>query len=103
MATLRTHLLVPRGDGHSVLTVGGALDLHFTLVAGILFALSVSIFVLVGLLEQRPSEAYVIARREMVWRPALARPTRAGAWWSDYRLQSAILLALTAALAIAFG
>lgn len=95
--------------GHAVsailfaLTVGGALDLHFTLVAGILFALSASIFVVVGSLEAHPSEARAIARCEMVWRPGLARPTRAGVWWSDYRLQSAVLLTLTAALAIGFG
>ena len=85
-----------------VLTIGGGLNLHFTLVAGILFGVSALIFVLVGLFESAPSAARVGAVREMVWRPALVRPTRSGPWWSDYRLQSAGLLVLTGMLVIGF-
>jgi solute:Na+ symporter, SSS family len=85
-----------------VLTIGGGLNLHFTLVAGILFAVSASIFVVAGLLESAPSAARAGAVAEMVWRPALVRPTRSGPWWSDYRLQSAGLLVLTGMLVIGF-
>jgi solute:Na+ symporter, SSS family len=94
--------------GHAVsvflfaLTIGGGLDLHFTLVAGILFAVSAAIFILVGLFGPTPSRAGARAAAAMVWRPALARPTRSGAWWSDYRLQALGLLVLTAALVIGF-
>jgi SSS family solute:Na+ symporter len=94
--------------GHAVsavlfaLTIGGGLNLHFTLVAGILFAVSALIFVFVGLFESAPSAARAGAVAEMVWRPALVRPTRSGPWWSDYRLQSAGLLVLTGMLVIGF-
>jgi solute:Na+ symporter, SSS family len=67
----------------------GRTDLHFTLVAGILFAVSAAIFVVAGLSESAPSAARAGAVAEMVWRPhSRARRDRV-AWWSDYRLQSA--------------
>jgi SSS family solute:Na+ symporter len=70
-------------------------DIHFTIVAGILFALSLVIFVVASLLTEAPS-------KELVARFSDTSGGEPTAWWADHRLLSAILLALTAALVISF-
>jgi SSS family solute:Na+ symporter len=79
-----------------LLWLAGVLTLHFTLVAGLLFAVSVVIFVISS--RQRPAAAPARA----LWQPALMRPEPRPLWWRDYRLHAALLLALTAALVWAF-
>ena len=89
--------------GHSLsillfaLTQLGILDLHFTLVAGLSFAVSLLILLIAGL--ARPPFA---PAPDSVWTLAMARPEFPGPWWDDYRIQGLILLLLTAALVFAF-
>lgn len=79
------------------LTQLGALSLHFTLVAGLLFAVSALILVVSGL--TRPPFTPAI---ESVWSRAMARPDTPRSWRDDYRVQGLVLLFLTAALVVAF-
>lgn len=79
------------------------LGLHFLLVAPILFALSAVVLVAVSAATAPPPAAQVAA---MLWTPAFYRDeTRALAaepWWRNYRVQSVLLLALTAAIVWTF-
>jgi SSS family solute:Na+ symporter len=75
----------------------GIMRLHFTLVAGLLFGLSLSILALAGF-AVRPFEPTT----DSVWAPAMARPEQSRPWWGDYRVHSLVLLLLTAALLLAF-
>jgi SSS family solute:Na+ symporter len=75
----------------------GILNLHFTLVAGLIFGVSLLILMLAGL-AGRPFEP----APESVWTPAMARPEAPRPWWDDYRMQALSLLLLTAALVFAF-
>jgi SSS family solute:Na+ symporter len=80
-------------------TLTGTLDLHFTLIAGLIFAVSSMIFLLAGLLPTAPHPAQVARytrRREIML------PGRAGPWWLDYRFQAAALITLTVWLLVAF-
>ncbi len=81
------------------LWLGGAVTLHFTLVAGLLFGASLLIFALT---------TWIKPRREAqpptgLWRPHLMRPSPGSPWWLDSRVHSLVLLALTAALVLAFA
>lgn len=80
-----------------------ALGLHFLLVAPVLFVLSVVVLIAVSLATAPPPAEKVEA---MLWTPAFYRDeTRAlagTAWWKNYRTQSVLLLALTAAIVWAF-
>jgi SSS family solute:Na+ symporter len=71
-------------------SLAGLIDLHFTLVAGLIFAVSLLVLLTAGLLwpagEPAPGS---------VWSRSMARPERPGAWWADYRIQSVGLLLLT--------
>jgi len=79
------------------------LDLHFLLVAPILFALSAAVLVAVSLPTAAPPPAQVDT---MLWTRAFHREeTRALAgepWWRNYRVQSVLLLAMTAAIVWTF-
>lgn len=75
----------------------GALNLHFTLVAGMIFGVSLLIMVLTGLAGRASEPA-----PQSVWTPDMARPDVQQRWWADYRSQAGILLLLTAALVIVF-
>ena len=76
----------------------GVLNLHFTLVAGLIFGVSLLLLALVGFMG-RPFEP----APQSVWTPAMARPETWRPWWDDYRVQALVLLLLTAALVVAFG
>ncbi len=80
------------------LWLAGALDLHFTLVAGLLFAAAVLIFAVSARLY--PAAA---VRGDAIWQPALLRPEPRPALWWDYRLHAAVLLVLTLWLVWAFA
>ena len=82
-----------------VATLEGWLQLHFTLIAGLIFAVSSMLFLLTGWLTAPPSPQQVA--RFTYRREILAR-TVPGPWWQDYRVQSAGLLLLTLWLVVAF-
>lgn len=79
-----------------LLWLAGALTLHFTLVAALLFAAAVAIFLVTSRL--RPATAPAQA----LWRPALMQPVRRPVWWRDYRLHAALVLVLTVAVVWSF-
>jgi SSS family solute:Na+ symporter len=81
-----------------VLWLTDLLTLHFTLVAGGLFAASVAIFVVTSRLRPAPSAVDETA----LWQPALTRPEPRPALWRDYRLHAGLLLVLTGWLIWAF-
>jgi len=70
-------------------------DVHFTIMAGILFAVSCGIFATISWIAEPVAEADA-----SLFGPGEPEPP--GPRWADYRILSAILLALTAALVIAF-
>lgn len=70
--------------------------IHFTIVAGILFGVSCAAFVAVSLLGSPPADDRLDI---LTWRREPAEPV---SWLLDYRVISAVLLALTAAPVIAF-
>ncbi len=89
--------------GHGVstilfaLTQTGVLSLHFTLVAGLSFGISLLILTAAGLAGRRFEPP-----PQSVWVPAMAPPDAPQPWWKDYRSHAIVLLLLTAALAWAF-
>lgn len=86
-----------------VLWLSGLFTLHFTLVAGLGFAVSALILILTTLLRPTGSAP----APGTVWRPAMAVPEplqgRRRPLWADYRLQALILLLLTLLLVLAFA
>jgi SSS family solute:Na+ symporter len=79
--------------------LSGWLDLHFTLIAGLIFAVSSVIFWLAGLLTAPPSPQQVA---RFTYRPEIMVPTVTGPWWTDYRAHAVVLLLLTLWLVVAF-
>jgi len=95
--------LLTLAGGHAVsalclvATVTGRLQLHFTLIAGLILAVSALLFWLAG---RRSTPAAGVSR--FTWRPEILLPTVPGPWWQDYRVHSAVLLLLTLWLVVAF-
>jgi len=89
------------GHGLSVslflLNLSGVLDLQLTLVAGLIFGVSLMILFLAGLKWPPFAPA-----PNSVWTPDMARTDGLCPWWADYRVQSAAVLLLTAALVWTF-
>lgn len=91
--------------GHSisailfVLGVTDVFDLHFSIVAGLLFFVSCGIFVLASLVGEPPPAEKVDA---FTYSAENIRDDSQPAWYADYRTHCVILLALTALLVIAF-
>jgi SSS family solute:Na+ symporter len=77
----------------------GWLDLHFTLIAGLIFAVSSVIFWLAGWLTAPPSPQQVA---RFTYRPEILARTEPGPWWQDYRVHASVLLLLTLWLVVAF-
>lgn len=71
-----------------IATLCGVLELLFTLIAGLLSALSSGIYWLMWR-ATRDRVATVATRH--VWQPATARASVAGPWWRDYRVSAAVL------------
>jgi SSS family solute:Na+ symporter len=82
-----------------VATLTGWLELHFTLIAGLIFAVSSVLFWLTGRLTAPPSPQQVA---RFTYRPEILARTVPGPWWNDYRVQAAVLLLLTLWLVVAF-
>jgi len=77
----------------------GWLELHFTLIAGLIFAASALLFLLSGLLAAPPSPQQVA---RFTFRPEVMARTVPGPWWQDYRVHAVVLLGLTLWLVAAF-
>ncbi len=77
-------------------TTGVLPALHFTIVAGLLFFVSVLIFVVISLLGQPPDPEKLASFKGAAVSALPAAP------WADHRLHSALLLVLTAALVIGY-
>ena len=75
----------------------GYAQLHFTIVAGALFVVSCGIFVATSLATAPPAAEAI---ESLTWQGRVAEPKTA--WPLDYRVQSTVLLALTAIIVIAF-
>jgi SSS family solute:Na+ symporter len=86
--------------GCFIATLTGGLDLHFTLIAGLIFGVSAVIYALV---YRATRHAVPAVAERYVWHPATARATVAGGWWRDYRVHGAALLLLTLWLVLAFA
>jgi SSS family solute:Na+ symporter len=82
-----------------VATLAGWLELHFTLIAGLIFAVSGVIFWLAGRRTAPPAPEQVA---RFTYRPELMARTVPGPWWQDYRVQAAGLMLLTVWLVAAF-
>jgi SSS family solute:Na+ symporter len=85
--------------GCFIATLTGVLDLHFTLIAGLIFAISSLIFWLAGLLTAAPLAEQI---EKYTWRREIMLATVSGAWWQDYRFFAVVLIALTIWLVAAF-
>jgi len=83
--------------------VEDTLGLHFLYVAPVLLVVSVVILVVVSLATPAPDRAriapYLWSSDEWTGHAAVAGSR---AWWKDYRIQGGVLLAVTAALVVAF-
>jgi SSS family solute:Na+ symporter len=90
--------------GHAVSAVLFALNalglftLHFTIVAGLLAAVSAFITVVFSLVT-KPASADQLAR--FTFHAADSSPSATLRWWQDYRLQSALLLVLAILMLLA--
>jgi SSS family solute:Na+ symporter len=71
------------------------LDLHFTIVAGMLTLVSAGIMLSCGRLGKPPDQNQL---RDFTFHRAMARPAPGLAWWQDYRLQGLALSLLAIAL-----
>ncbi len=89
------------------LWLGGLFRLHFTLVAGLLFAASALILILTTLLRSTHAAARAAPAPGTVWCLAMAvpeaRPGQRRPRWADYRFQALILLLLTLLLVLSFA
>lgn len=75
--------------------IGVLPPLHFTIVAGLLFFVCCVLFIVISLVGNAPEQGAVPAA------PVADSPGGVS-WWADYRLQSLLLLTLTAAMVVAF-
>ncbi len=83
-----------------LLWMNDIVDLHFTIIAGILTGICLVLAVGATLLfDEVPEEAKVAG---LTWDEHTTAPTEVTAWYKDYRWQSAIILAVTLVLLIMF-
>lgn len=74
-------------------------QIHFTIVAGILLAICASIFVAVSLMTPAPADHLI---RETTWARRLKEAPGQLAWYQGYQVQAVLIVALTAAIVLAF-
>lgn len=74
------------------------LQLHFTVIAGLLTLVSGVIFMVASRRSDPPSTDQI---RRFTFRMDSTKPEAGLAWWQDYRLHSLVLIALTVALLFA--
>ncbi|MFP4227928.1 MAG: sodium:solute symporter [Salinivenus sp.] len=76
------------------------IDLHFTIIAGILTALCIGLLVVTSLtLGDAPDPEKI---EDLTWANRAVEAPEAMAWYKDYRIQSAAVLGITVAMIIAF-
>lgn len=76
------------------------IDLHFTIIAGILTALCIGLLVVTSLtLGDAPDPEKI---DDLTWANRAVEAPEAVAWYKDYRVQSVAVLGLTVAMIIAF-
>jgi SSS family solute:Na+ symporter len=80
-------------------TTTGWLELHFTLIAGLIFAVSGMLFIVSS---RMGAPASVQQTEHFTFRPELVAPEHPVSWWRDYRVQAGVLLALTVGLVVLF-
>ncbi len=91
--------------GHSVsfvmflLSIYGVFQLHFTITAGLLTALSFLIFYLISMFGEAPDDE---SMQSIIWKPEDAKPSEPLPWYKDYRVHSLLIVAATAAVVIFF-
>lgn len=87
----------PLNPAQAAAAAAGVPVVHFLYLPAILLAASMAIIAAVSLATPPPDAARV---RELTWTPAFFRAENAALaampWWKNYRIQSAVLLALTA-------
>ena len=76
------------------------IDLHFTIIAGILTALCLVLFVVTSLTLGTAPEPEKVD--DLTWANRAVEAPEAVAWYKDYRIQSGIVLGLTVAMIVAF-
>ncbi|PWN07774.1 hypothetical protein DDZ15_01810 [Rhodohalobacter mucosus] len=92
-------------SGHSIsflifiLSINGYIELHFTITAGLLTALSFLIFYLISIFGEAPEEG---SMDTIIWKPKDAKPSEPLPWYKDYRFHSAMIVLATVAIVIAF-
>jgi SSS family solute:Na+ symporter len=78
----------------------GVIDLHFTIIAGILTALCLGILVATTLLlGEAPAPEKV---DDLTWANRVLEAPGERVWYKDYRIQSVVVLGLTAVMIVAF-
>jgi SSS family solute:Na+ symporter len=82
-----------------VLSVSGVLELHFTVMAGLLFLISCVLFVAISLLGRAPDAAAI---EQFTFSRETIADTGVGRAWGDYRLFATVLILLTVWLVVTF-
>lgn len=86
-----------------LINVFGVFNLHFLYIAPILLVVSMLIMVLVSNLTEAPSSEKI---KDLIWSRALFNQEtiemKGLAWYKNYRVQSAVILAVTAVIVIIF-
>lgn len=91
--------------GHSVsfgifmLSIFDVFQLHFTIVAGLLTALSFLIFYLISIFSEAPDMESMDA---IIWKPEDAKPSEILPWYKDYRVHAGVILVATALMLYMF-
>ncbi|TVR13273.1 MAG: SSS family solute/sodium (Na+) symporter [Balneolaceae bacterium] len=91
--------------GHSVsfiifmLSIFNVFQLHFTIVAGLLTALSFLIFYLISIFSEAPDMESMDA---IIWKPEDAKPSEMLPWYKDYRVHAGVILLATALMLYIF-
>jgi SSS family solute:Na+ symporter len=76
------------------------IDLHFTIIAGILTALCLGLFVAASLLLGDAPEPEKID--DLTWANRVLDTSKTRAWYKNYRIQAAVVLSITAAMIVVF-
>ncbi|MFO7845855.1 MAG: sodium:solute symporter [Balneolaceae bacterium] len=91
--------------GHSLsfsiflLSIFNIFELHFTITAGLLTAVSFLIFYLVSILGEAPEAG---SMDTIIWKPKDALPSEPMPWYKDYRVHSGVIIVATILMLIVF-
>ncbi|MCC5942916.1 MAG: sodium:solute symporter [Balneolaceae bacterium] len=91
--------------GHSLsfviflLSIFDVFQLHFTITAGLLTAVSFLIFYLISIFGEAPD---MESMESIIWKPEDARPSEDLPWYKDYRVHAFVILLATVAMLYLF-